>query len=624
MTVKYGVVWFYIVGLWRTKPGNDKQIKEKMKMSRVIGIDLGTTNSCVSVVENDVPVIIPSATGATTTQSIVAFTKNGERLIGEAAARQAVTNPERTIASVKRHMGADWSARIDGKEYKPQTISAMILMQLKKDAEAFLGEEVTEAVITVPAYFNDIQRQATKDAGRIAGLNVKRIINEPTSAALSYGLNHGEPQKVMVYDLGGGTFDVSIIEIGEGIIEVLATSGNNHLGGDDFDERLVQGIVRKFKEKTRVDLSKDFSAMQRIREAAERAKKELSTSDTTHIMQPFITQVKGEALHLDMVITRQEFESMISDLIQKTEDPVRNALNDAHITPAQLGRVLLVGGSTRVPAVQRKVREMTGKEPSRNINPDECVAKGAAILGSTLQGKGLVAAGTGQDLLLLDVTPLSLSIETVGGVATRIVQRNTTLPARYSQIFSTAAPYQRNVEIHVLQGERPMARDNKTIGKFRLKGIKPAPAGVPQIEVTFDIDANGILKVSARDLDTGKEQSITITADDRMSDMEIQQAMQDAQSYASQDQVRKDAIELIGEANKLLVRTERCVKNAGKQLDRAVKKQVKSDTARLQKLVAKCRLDRVDESQLAELRAAKEQLELSAGDILTRYDGGQQ
>ena len=611
-------------GILAGKIQNDKQIKETIKMSRVIGIDLGTTNSCVSVVENDTPVIIPSATGATTTPSIVAFTKNGERLIGEAAARQAVTNPERTITSVKRHMGADWSARIDGKEYKPQTISAMILMQLKKDAEKFLGEEVTEAVITVPAYFNDIQRQATKDAGRIAGLNVKRIINEPTSAALSYGLNHGEPQKVMVYDLGGGTFDVSIIEIGEGIIEVLATSGNNHLGGDDFDERLVQGIVRKFKDKTRVDLTKDFAAMQRIREAAERAKKELSTSDTTHIMQPFITQVKGEALHLDMVITRQEFESMISDLIQKTEDPVRNALNDAHISPAQLGRVLLVGGSTRVPAVQRKVREMTGKEPSRNINPDECVAKGAAILGSTLQGRGLVAAGTGQDLLLLDVTPLSLSIETVGGVATRIVQRNTTLPARYSQIFSTAAPYQRNVDIHVLQGERPMARDNKTIGKFRLKGIKPAPAGVPQIEVTFDIDANGILKVSARELDTGREQSMTITADDRMSDMEIQQAMQDAQNYASQDQVRKDAIELLGDANKLLIRTERCVKNAGKQLDKAVKKQVKTDTAKLQKLVAKCRLDRVDANQLSEIRAAKEQLEQSAGDILMRYDGGQQ
>ena len=611
-------------GILAGKIRNDKQIKETMKMSRVIGIDLGTTNSCVSVVENDVPVIIPSATGATTTPSIVAFTKNGERLTGEAAARQAVTNPERTITSVKRHMGSDWSARIDGKEYKPQTISAMILMQLKKDAEKFLGEEVTEAVITVPAYFNDIQRQATKDAGRIAGLNVKRIINEPTSAALSYGLNHGEPQKVMVYDLGGGTFDVSIIEIGEGIIEVLATSGNNHLGGDDFDERLVQGIVRKFKDKTRVDLTKDFAAMQRIREAAERAKKELSTSDTTHIMQPFITQVKGEALHLDMVITRQEFESMISDLIQKTEDPVRNALNDAHISPAQLGRVLLVGGSTRVPAVQRKVREMTGKEPSRNINPDECVAKGAAILGSTLQGRGLVAAGTGQDLLLLDVTPLSLSIETVGGVATRIVQRNTTLPARYSQIFSTAAPYQRNVDIHVLQGERPMARDNKTIGKFRLKGIKPAPAGVPQIEVTFDIDANGILKVSARDLDTGREQSITITADDRMSDMEIQQAMQDAQNYASQDQVRKDAIELLGDANKFLIRTERCVKNAGKQLDKPVKKQVKADTVKLQKLVAKCRLDRVDANQLSEIRAAKEQLEQSAGDILMRYDGGQQ
>ena len=421
-------------------------------MSRVIGIDLGTTNSCVSVVENDTPVIIPSATGATTTPSIVAFTKNGERLVGEAAARQAVTNPERTITSVKRHMGSDWVAKIDGKEYKPQDGQRHDPDAAEEGCGEVPGEEVTEAVITVPAYFNDIQRQATKDAGRIAGLNVKRIINEPTSAALSYGLNHGEPQKVMVYDLGGGTFDVSIIEIGEGIIEVLATSGNNHLGGDDFDERLVQGIVRRFKEKTRVDLSKDFAAMQRIREAAERAKKELSTSETTHIMQPFITQVKGEALHLDMVITRQEFESMISDLIQKTEDPVRNALNDAHISPAQLGRVLLVGGSTRVPAVQRKVREMTGKEPSRNINPDECVAKGAAILGSTLQGRGLVAAGTGQDLLLLDVTPLSLSIETVGGVATRIVQRNTTLPARYSQIFSTAAPYQRNVDIHVLQG----------------------------------------------------------------------------------------------------------------------------------------------------------------------------
>lgn len=591
-------------------------------MSKVIGIDLGTTNSCVSVVENDMPVIVPSSTGAMTTPSIVAFTKNGERLVGEAARRQAVTNPDRTISSVKRHMGQEWSARIDGKDYKPQTISAMILMQLKKDAEEFLGETVSEAVITVPAYFNDIQRQATKDAGRIAGLTVKRIINEPTSAALSYGLDHGEPQKVMVYDLGGGTFDVSIIEIGEGIIEVLSTAGDNHLGGDDFDERLVGWIVRKFKETTRVDLSKDFAAMQRIRESAEMAKKELSTSETSHILQPFIAQQKGgEALHLDLTITRREFEEMTSDLVQRTEMPVRNALNDAHITAAQLGKVLLVGGSTRIPAVQRKVRELTGKEPSRNINPDECVAKGAAILGSTLQGKGLIAAGTGQDLLLLDVTPMSLSIETVGGVATRLIERNTTLPTRYSKIFSTAAPYQKTVEIHVLQGERPMARDNKTIGKFKLKGIKAAPAGVPQINVTFDIDANGILKVSAQDMDTGKEQSITITADDRMSDMEIQQAMQDAQNYAAQDQVRKDAIEVLGEANKLLVQTERCVKNAGKQLDRATKKQIKGDTNRLQKLVAKCRLDRVEAAQLEEIRAAKQQLENSAAEVIRMYDG---
>lgn len=591
-------------------------------MSKVIGIDLGTTNSCVSVVENDMPVIVPSSTGAMTTPSIVAFTKNGERLVGEAARRQAVTNPDRTISSVKRHMGQEWSARIDGKDYKPQTISAMILMQLKKDAEEFLGEPVSEAVITVPAYFNDIQRQATKDAGRIAGLTVKRIINEPTSAALSYGLDHGEPQKVMVYDLGGGTFDVSIIEIGEGIIEVLSTAGDNHLGGDDFDERLVGWIVRKFKETTRVDLSKDFAAMQRIRESAEMAKKELSTSETSHILQPFIAQQKGgEALHLDLTVTRREFEEMTADLVQRTEGPVRSALNDAHITPAQLGRVLLVGGSTRIPAVQRKVRELTGKEPSRNINPDECVAKGAAILGSTLQGKGLIAAGTGQDLLLLDVTPMSLSIETVGGVATRLIERNTTLPTKYSRIFSTAAPYQKTVEIHVLQGERPMARDNKTIGKFKLKGIKAAPAGVPQINVTFDIDANGILKVSAQDMDTGKEQSITITADDRMSDMEIQQAMQDAQNYAAQDQVRKDAIEVLGEANKLLVQTERCVKNAGKQLDRATKKQIKGDTNRLQKLVAKCRLDRVEAAQLEEIRAAKQQLENSAAEVIRMYDG---
>lgn len=585
-------------------------------MGKVIGIDLGTTNSCVSVVENNVPVIIPGTSGSMTTPSVVAFTKKGERLVGESARRQAVTNPDRTISSVKRHMGTNWSVKIDGTEYKSQTISAMILRQLKKDAEEFLGETVTDAVITVPAYFNDIQRQATKDAGRIAGLNVKRIINEPTSAALSYGLNHGEAQKVMVYDLGGGTFDVSIIEIGDGVVEVLATAGDNHLGGDDFDERIVQWIVQNFRNEYHVDLNKDFAAMQRVRDAAERTKKELSSSGTSHIVLPYLTQVKGEPVHMDMTLTRAKFEELISDLVARTEEPVRNALNDARISPAQLGRVLLVGGSTRIPAIQDKVRQMTGKEPSKNINPDECVAKGAAILGSTLQGNGLVAAGTGKDLLLLDVTPMSLSIETVGGVATRLVERNTTLPTRYSRIFSTAAPYQRTVEIHVLQGERPMARDNKTIGKFKLKGIKSAPAGVPQIEVTFDIDANGILKVFARDLDTGKEQSITITANDRMSEEEINQAMADAQQYAGLDRVRREAMEVLNDSQSLLAKVEQAVKNAGKQLDKPVKKQVKADIGRLRKLVAKCRLDKVTEAEVAEMRAAKAQLENNAAGLV--------
>lgn len=586
-------------------------------MGKVIGIDLGTTNSCVSVIENNTPVIIPAASGGMTTPSVVAFTKNGERLVGESARRQAVTNTERTISSVKRHMGTNWHMQIDGTDYKPQTISAMILMQLKKDAEGFLGEPVTEAVITVPAYFNDVQRQATKDAGRIAGLEVKRIINEPTSAALSYGLNHGEPQKVMVYDLGGGTFDVSIIEIGDGVLEVLSTSGDNHLGGDDFDGRIVDWLVQSFKEQQRVDLRKDFAAMQRVKDAAEQAKKELSSSDSTQILLPYLTQHKGEPLHMDFTLTRGKFQQLVQDLIERTAGPVQNALSDAGIAPSELGRVLLVGGSTRIPAVQDKVRQLTGKEPSKNINPDECVAKGAAILGSTLQGNSIVAAGSGQNLLLLDVTPLSLSIETVGGVATRLVERNTTLPTRYSKIFTTAAPYQRSVEIHVLQGERSMAKDNKTIGKFKLKGIKSAPAGVPQIEVTFNIDANGILKVSARDLDTGKQQSVTITADDRMSEEEIQKAMWEAQNYAGQDQIRRDAMEILGECQSLLSRTDQAVKNAGKQLDRATKKQIKSDSSRLRKLVAKCRLDKVKESDLNELQSAKIQLENSAASILS-------
>lgn len=586
-------------------------------MSKIIGIDLGTTNSCVSVVENGQPVIVPNRSGQRTTPSVVAFTKKGERLVGDVAKRQAATNPDRTISSVKREMGTDWSIRIDGTEYKPQTISAMILMQLKKDAEEFLGEPVHEAVITVPAYFNDVQRQATKDAGKIAGLTVRRIINEPTSAALSYGLDHGEAQKVMVYDLGGGTFDVSVIEIGDDVIEVLATAGDNHLGGDDFDERIVRWLVSQCKEQNRVDPSGDFTAMQRIREAAEQAKKELSTAQSTNIILPYLMQHRGTPIHLEATLTRTGFQELVNDLIERTAGPVRQALNDAGIAASELGRVLLVGGSTRIPAVQEKVRLLTGKEPSRNINPDECVAMGAAALGNTLQGNSLTVAGS--DLLLLDVTPMSLSIETVGGVATRLIERNTTLPVRYSRIFSTAAPYQRDVEIHVLQGERPMARDNKTIGKFRLKGIRRAPAGVPQIEVTFDIDTNGILMVSAKDLDTGKEQSITITADDRMSDAEIEQAIRNAQQYAGMDSLRTDAIALTGEAQKVLAQAQRALKNGGKQIDRPVKKQVKADVNALSKVLGKFRLDKMKEEDLTTIRQAKENLERSAGDIIARF-----
>jgi len=588
-------------------------------MGKVIGIDLGTTNSCVAIVENGEPVIIPSSSGARTTPSIISFTKTGERLVGEVAKRQLAANPERTISSVKRHMGTDWTVTLDSKEYKPQTISAMVLMQLKKDAEEFCGESITDAVITVPAYFNDVQRQATKDAGKIAGLNVLRIVNEPTSAALSYGLNHGESQKVMVFDLGGGTFDVSVIEIADGVIEVLATNGDNHLGGDDFDARITDWLVDEFERQYKVSLRRDVAAMYRVREAAETAKKELSTAEQTNISLPYLVQVKGEPAHMDIVLSRAKLRELVYDLVERTVGPVQNALQDAGIAPSELGRVLLVGGSTRMPLVQEKVRQLTGKEPSKNINPDECVAMGAAILGSTLQGNNMLTVAGGQNLLLLDVTPMSLSIETVGGVATRLIERNTTLPARYSKVFTTAAPYQSNVEIHVLQGERPMARDNKKIGDFKLKGIRKAPAGVPQIEVTFDIDANGILMVSAKDLDTGKEQSITITADDRMSEAEIEQAMRDAREYAGMDSLRRDALQLLQDANSLEAKVQHALKNAGKQIDKAEKKRVKSDLAELQKLTMKLRVDTVTQEQMEHIRQAQNALEISATHLLSQW-----
>ncbi len=533
--------------------------------------------------------------------------------MGRVACRQAAMNPDRTISSVKRHMGTDWRCDIDGKRYTPQELSAMILRKLRTDAEAFLGQPVSDAVITVPAYFNDMQRQATKDAGRIAGLNVLRIINEPTSAALAYGLDNGTPQKVMVYDLGGGTFDVSIIEIGDDVIEVLATAGDNHLGGDDFDDRVTDHLLEEFQRTHGIDLRREPAALQRVREAACDAKVELSSLDTTRINLPFLAQGPQGPIHFETTLTRAAFNQMTRDLVDRTEGPVTNALNDAGIAASELGCVLLVGGSTRIPAVQEKVRSLTGKEPSSSINPDECVATGAAIQGSTLSGSstGLVKANS---ILLLDVTPLSLSIETVGGVATRLVERNTTLPVHYSQIFSTAAAFQTSVEIHVLQGERPMARDNKTIGKFRLKGIKRAPAGVPQIEVTFDIDANGILTVSAKDLDTGKQQSITIDDSERMSDAEIEQAIRDAETYAAQDGVRRETLQKCIEGQKLADEANRALSSAGKQLDKNEKKQVKADIAALQKLLAK-KVDKVSEADLAALKAAIEQLERSSARV---------
>ncbi|MBQ7845603.1 MAG: molecular chaperone DnaK [Clostridia bacterium] len=583
-------------------------------MSKTIGIDLGTTNSCVAVVEGGTAVIIPNDKGERTTPSVVAFTESGERLVGSAARRQAAVNASRTISSVKRHIGTDWKKNISGKDYNPQEISAMILRKLRQDAEAYLGEPVKDAVITVPAYFNDIQRQATKDAGRIAGLNVKRIINEPTSAALAYGLNNGAQQKIMVYDLGGGTFDVSIIEIGDGVIEVLATSGDNHLGGDDFDERVTQWLLGEFKCTTHVDLTRDMTAMIRVREAAEQAKKELSGTETAQISLPFIAQQNGTPVHMDITLTRAKFNELTRDLVDRTEGPVRSALNDAGIAASELGRVLLVGGSTRIPAVQQKVQQMTGHIPSKSINPDECVAQGAAIQGDTLNETTSLTQATG--ILLLDVTPLSLSIETVGGVATRVVERNSTLPIHYTQVFTTAAPFQSSVEIHVLQGERPMARDNKTIGKFKLKGIKKAMAGVPQIEVTFDIDTNGILKVSARDKDTGMEQSITITANEKMSEAEIQQAIRDAEMYASQDVIRRDIMDTTNEAQRLLAQVEQAMSKAGKQIEKEEKKRIKADQAALNKFLIKNKPDKMSEGDLLNLKAAMENLRMSSQHLL--------
>ena len=584
-------------------------------MGKTIGIDLGTTNSCMSVVENGRPIIIPNDKGERTTPSVVAFTKEGERLVGVGAARQAAVNSDRTVTSVKRQMGTNWNINIDGKKFSAQEISAMILRKLRMDAEAYLGEPVTDAVITVPAYFNDIQRQATKDAGKIAGFNVKRIINEPTSAALAYGLDNGSAQKIMVYDLGGGTFDVSIIEIGDGVIEVLATNGDNHLGGDDFDERIMKYILDDIKTRFGADISKNMTAIQRLKEAAEQAKKELSSAATTSINLPYLAEVRGQMIHYDTTLSRAKFEELIYDLIERTAVPVQNALDDAGIAPSELGKVLLVGGSTRIPAVQDKVRMMTGIIPSKNINPDECVAQGAAIQGDTLSGGKMELAGTTGGILLLDVTPLSLSIETVGGVATRLVERNSTLPIHYSQVFSTVAPFQSSVDIHVLQGERPMAADNKTIGKFRLNGIKRAPAGVPQIEVTFDIDANGILTVSARDLDTGKQQSITITANDRMSDAEINAAIHDAEMYASQDQFRRDTFTALSEAGTLIGKVDNALHNAPKDFDKDEKKRVKSDLDELRKLVTKMKPEKMTESELTEVRNAVKRLEESSANI---------
>ncbi|WP_408069966.1 molecular chaperone DnaK [Butyrivibrio sp. JL13D10] len=588
-------------------------------MSKIIGIDLGTTNSCVAVMEGGQPTVIANAEGARTTPSIVAFTKNGERLVGEPAKRQAVTNAENTISSIKRDMGTDNGRTIDGKKYSPQQISAMILQKLKADAEQYLGEKVTEAVITVPAYFNDAQRQATKDAGKIAGLEVKRIINEPTAAALAYGLDNEKEQKIMVYDLGGGTFDVSIIDIGDGVIEVLSTNGDTHLGGDDFDQKIIDWMVSEFKAKEGVDLSGDKMAMQRLKEAAEKAKKELSSSTTTNINLPFITATAEGPKHFDMDLTRAKFEELIHDLVERSAIPVQNAMKDAGLNYSDLGKVLLVGGSTRVPCVVEKVKQLTGHEPSKNLNPDECVAVGAGIQGGKLAGD----AGAG-DILLLDVTPLSLSIETMGGVATRLIERNTTIPTKKSQVFSTAADNQTAVDINVLQGERQFAKDNKSLGQFRLDGIPPAMRGVPQIEVTFDIDANGIVNVSAKDLGTGKEQHITITAGSNMSDEDIDKAIKEAAEYEAQDKKRKEGIDARNEADSFVFQTEKAMQEVGDKIDASQKQTVEDDLKALKDTLEQTKDRELTDSEIDTIKSQKEKLMTDAQALFAKvYESAQ-
>ena len=582
-------------------------------MGKIIGIDLGTTNSCVAVMEGGKPVVIPNAEGMRTTPSVVAFTKTGERLVGEPAKRQAVTNAERTISSIKRHMGTDYKVSIDGKDYTPQEISAMILQKLKADAESYLGEKVTEAVITVPAYFNDAQRQATKDAGKIAGLKVERIINEPTAAALAYGLEDESEQKVMVYDLGGGTFDVSIIDIGDGVIEVLSTNGDTHLGGDDYDDRITKWLVDEFKAAEGVDLSQDKMALQRLKEAAEKAKKELSSATTTDINLPFITATAEGPKHLDMKLSRAKFEEITSDLTERTAVPVQNSMKDAGLSNADLGKVLLVGGSTRMPVVQEKVKQLTGKEPSKNLNPDECVALGAAVQGGKMSGE----AGA-SDVLLLDVTPLTLSIETLGGVATPLIKRNTTIPTRASQVFSTAADNQTAVDIHVVQGEREFARDNKTLGQFRLDGILPAQRGVPQIEVTFDIDANGIVNVSAKDKGTGKEQHITITSGSNMSKEDIDKAVNEAAQFEAADKEKKEAIEVRNGADSIVFQTKKALTDVGDKISESEKSGVEADLKALEDILAAHPLENITKDGAEQIKAAQEKLMQSSQALFTK------